>query len=80
MGCCISTAIGLSWTEDQLEEKAVGIDSRHQKSNGQCFPSSTLQSASEPSLNRNGYMRWLSPIPIPFYKRIRIGNNRYLKE
>jgi 8-amino-3,8-dideoxy-alpha-D-manno-octulosonate transaminase len=25
MGCCISTAIGLSWTEDQLREKASGI-------------------------------------------------------
>jgi 8-amino-3,8-dideoxy-alpha-D-manno-octulosonate transaminase len=25
MGCCISTAIGLSWTEDQLREKASGL-------------------------------------------------------
>jgi 8-amino-3,8-dideoxy-alpha-D-manno-octulosonate transaminase len=27
MGCCISTAIGLSWTEDQLREKASGLSS-----------------------------------------------------
>ena len=25
IGCCISTAIGLSWTEDQLREKASGL-------------------------------------------------------
>jgi 8-amino-3,8-dideoxy-alpha-D-manno-octulosonate transaminase len=25
IGCCISTAIGLSWTEDQLQEKASGL-------------------------------------------------------
>ena len=25
MGCCISTAIGLSWTEDQLQEKAAKL-------------------------------------------------------
>jgi hypothetical protein len=25
MGCCISTAIGLSWTEDQLREKAAKL-------------------------------------------------------
>jgi 8-amino-3,8-dideoxy-alpha-D-manno-octulosonate transaminase len=27
MGCCISTAIGLSWTEEQLREKAFGLSS-----------------------------------------------------
>ena len=27
MGCCISTAIGLSWTEEQLREKASGLSS-----------------------------------------------------
>jgi 8-amino-3,8-dideoxy-alpha-D-manno-octulosonate transaminase len=25
MGCCISTAIGLLWTEDQLKEKAAKL-------------------------------------------------------
>lgn len=25
MGCCISTAIGLSWTDEQLQEKATGL-------------------------------------------------------
>ena len=25
MGCCISTAIGLSWTPEQLEEKAAKL-------------------------------------------------------
>ena len=25
MGCCISTAIGLSWTEEQLHEKAAKL-------------------------------------------------------
>jgi 8-amino-3,8-dideoxy-alpha-D-manno-octulosonate transaminase len=27
MGCCISTAIGLSWTEEQLREKTSGLSS-----------------------------------------------------
>ena len=25
MGCCISTAIGLSWTDEQLQEKATSL-------------------------------------------------------
>jgi 8-amino-3,8-dideoxy-alpha-D-manno-octulosonate transaminase len=31
MGCCISTAIGLSWTEDQLREKASGLSAAIKK-------------------------------------------------
>jgi 8-amino-3,8-dideoxy-alpha-D-manno-octulosonate transaminase len=31
MGCCISTAIGLSWTDDQLHEKALKLSSAIKK-------------------------------------------------
>jgi 8-amino-3,8-dideoxy-alpha-D-manno-octulosonate transaminase len=31
MGCCISTAIGLSWTDEQLQEKATGLSAAIKK-------------------------------------------------
>ena len=43
MSRCISTAIGLSWSDEQLQEKVNGIASAIKKVLAAVYPSSTLQ-------------------------------------